>query len=49
MKEPLKEFIKRVVEEVAPDKIILFGSRVKFDEFKDKWFLIENEIVGSGG
>lgn len=29
MKDPLKEIIKRIVEEVDPDKIILFGSRVK--------------------
>jgi len=31
MKEPLKEIIKRIVEEADPDKIILFGSRAKWD------------------
>ncbi len=29
MKHPLKEIIKRIVEEADPDKIILFGSRAR--------------------
>ncbi|MGQ9630825.1 MAG: nucleotidyltransferase domain-containing protein [bacterium] len=29
MKDPLKEIIRRIVEEVDPDKIVLFGSRTK--------------------
>jgi len=29
MKDQLEEIIKRIVEEVHPDKIILFGSRAK--------------------
>lgn len=29
MEDALKEIIKRVVEEADPDRIILFGSRVK--------------------
>lgn len=29
MRDPLGEIIKRIVEEVDPDKIILFGSRAK--------------------
>jgi predicted nucleotidyltransferase len=29
MREPLKEIIKRILEEAHPDKIILFGSRAK--------------------
>jgi len=35
MMDHLKEIIKRIVEEAAPDKIILFGSRAK-DKYK-KW------------
>lgn len=35
MKNPLKEIVKRIVEETDPDKIILFGSRTK-DE-NNKW------------
>lgn len=104
MDEYLKEVTKRIVEEVDPDKIILFGSRAKaclersrkgenkewsdydvcvlkkkiedktklakriyrklfgvgvsvdvivetpekFNELKDKWFLVYNEIAKSG-
>jgi len=95
MDEKLKEIIKRIVEEVDPDKIILFGSRAKgnstkwsdydicvlkknidrkiitkriyrklfgigvpvdvivetperFDQLKDKWFLIHSDIAKYG-
>jgi predicted nucleotidyltransferase len=32
MESTLNEIIKRIVEEVEPDKIILFGSRAKGEE-----------------
>jgi predicted nucleotidyltransferase len=96
MDDKLKEIIKRIVDVVEPDKIILFGSRAngknkersdydicvlkkevenkrklaqkiyrklfgvgasvdvivetpeKFNELKDKWFLIHGEIARSG-
>jgi predicted nucleotidyltransferase len=96
MEERLKEIIRRVVEEIDPNKIILFGSRAKgenkngsdydicvlkkgvkhrrkmaqriyrklfgigvsvdvivetperFDELKNKWFLIYSEIAKFG-
>ncbi|MFH1563302.1 MAG: nucleotidyltransferase domain-containing protein [Nitrospirota bacterium] len=96
MKDTLLEIIKRIVDEIAPDKIILFGSRgkdggnqesdydicilkkgveskrglekkiyrrlfgvgaavdvivetpEKFEELKDKWFLIYSEIAKFG-
>lgn len=96
MREPLTEIIDRIVQSVDPDKIILFGSRVKkekqkfsdydicvlksgvehkrklaqqiyrklfgtgaavdiiietpekFEELKDKWFLIYNQIAKHG-
>jgi predicted nucleotidyltransferase len=32
MRDTLNEIIKRIVEEVEPDKIILFGSRAKGEE-----------------
>jgi predicted nucleotidyltransferase len=32
MKDPLKEIIKRIVEEANPDQIILFGSRAKGED-----------------
>ena len=96
MRKPLKEIIKRIVKEVNPDKIILFGSRAKdknkkwsdydicvlkkgiknrsnftqriyrklfgvgvsvdvivattgkFNELKDKWFLVYSEIAKNG-
>ncbi|MFQ5824190.1 MAG: nucleotidyltransferase domain-containing protein [bacterium] len=34
MDECLREIIKRIVEEVTPDKIILFGSRAKGETTK---------------
>lgn len=34
MDEKLKEIVKRIVEEVDPDKIILFGSRAKGNSSK---------------
>lgn len=34
MEDTLKEIIKRIVEEVDPDKVILFGSRVKNESAK---------------
>jgi predicted nucleotidyltransferase len=93
---PIKEIVKRIVEEIDPDKIILFGSRAKgknkkgsdydicvlkknvknrrklaqriyrklfgvgvsvdvivetsekFNELKDKWFLVYSEIAKDG-
>lgn len=96
MEERLKEIIKRVVEEIDPNKIILFGSRAKgenkersdydicvlkggvkhrrkiaqkiyrklfgigasvdvivetpekFDELKNKWFLVYSKIAKFG-
>ena len=96
MDDKLKEIIKRIVDVVEPDKIILFGSRAngehkewsdydicvlkkdvenkrnlaqkiyrklfgvgasvdvivetpeKFNELKEKWFLIHGEIARSG-
>ncbi len=96
MDRNLKEIIKRIVEEVDPDKIILFGSRAKgeskkwsdydicvlkkgienkrnfskriyrnlygigtavdiiietprkFNELKNKWFLVHSEIAKHG-
>ncbi|MDI6735052.1 MAG: nucleotidyltransferase domain-containing protein [bacterium] len=96
MKDTLVEITRRIVDEITPDKIILFGSRVKdetkqesdydicilkrgvenrrglekriyrrlfgvgvavdvivetpekFEELKDKWFLIYNEIAKFG-
>lgn len=96
MDSKLKEIIKRIMDDVEPDKIILFGSRAKgrskgwsdydicvlkenvenkrklaqriyrklfgvgasvdvivetperFNELKDKWFLIHGEIAKSG-
>jgi len=35
MDTPLKEIIQKVVEEVDPDKIILFGSRAKGKDRKE--------------
>jgi len=34
MRAPLKEIVKRIVEETDPDKIILFGSRAKGENKK---------------
>ncbi|MBU1261641.1 nucleotidyltransferase domain-containing protein [bacterium] len=96
MKDTLVEIIKRIVEEVDPDKVILFGSRAKnkgkelsdydlcvlkegiehrrqisqriyrrlfgvgvpvdiivetperFNDLKDKWFLVYSEIAKFG-
>lgn len=97
MKDTLSEITKRIVDEITPDKIILFGSRAKdgtkqesdydicilkrglvenrrrlekriyrrlfgvgaavdvivetpekFEELKDKWFLIHSEIAKFG-
>ena len=96
MDSKLEEIVKRIIEEVDPDKIILFGSRArgenegwsdydvcvlkrgvehkrrlaqeiynklfgvgasvdvivetpeKFNELKDKWFLVYSEIAKSG-
>ena len=96
MEKQLKEIIERIIEEVDPDKMILFGSRAKgenkewsdydicvlkrgikhrrklarriyrklfgtgaavdvivetpekFEELKDKWFLVHSDIAGSG-
>jgi len=39
MMDPLKEIIKRIEEEAAPDKIV---------PLKYKWFLIYSEIAKSG-
>jgi len=35
MRDTLNETTKRIVEEVDPDKIILFGSRAKGEEKKE--------------
>ncbi|MFQ6052308.1 MAG: nucleotidyltransferase domain-containing protein [Candidatus Hydrothermarchaeota archaeon] len=35
MKEEISEFLERVRRELNPEKIILFGSRVKEDYLKD--------------
>ena len=47
-KNHLKEITQQIVEEVAPDKIILFGSRAKKKQTKESdydIFVLKNDIT----
>lgn len=47
-KNHLKEIIQQIVEEVAPDKIILFGSRAKKKQTKESdydIFVLKNDLT----